>query len=123
MLELMDAAEDVIAVRIAGKITGADLDTVMNRLEETMRRYDKVHVFVEMSAIDAVEIAALPSYTARALPLFGKLSHFGRVAVVADQAWIRIATRVESAILPFISYRVFLPPQRDVALAWVTGQE
>src|SRR3546814_8073513 len=59
------------------------------------------------------------AYTARAMPLFGKLNRFGRVAIVADQAWIRLASRLESAILPFISYRVFEPDQRAEALAWV----
>ncbi len=123
MLELIDTAEDVIALRIEGTISGADLDVVMNRLEDAMLRYDRVHVFVETSAIEAIEIAALPNYIARATPLFAKLGHFGRVAVVADQAWIRIATRIESAVLPFISYRVFAPEQRDVALVWVTGED
>lgn len=122
MLEMIDTANDVIALRMAGKITGSDLDAVMARLESAMDRHNKVHVFVETNAIDAIEIAALPAHVARATPLFGKLSHFGRVAVVADQAWIRIASRIESAILPFISYRVFEPAQRDVALAWVTGE-
>jgi hypothetical protein len=56
------------------------------------------------------------------LPLFGKLGRFGRVAVVADQAWIRAGTRPESALLPNISYRVYLPHERDEALAWVTGK-
>ena len=45
----------------------------------------------------------------------------GRVAVVADQAWIRAATRIESVILPFISYRTFTPDQRQEAFAWVAG--
>lgn len=121
MLELMDAGDDVIAVKLAGKITGTDLDAVMTRLEDVMRQHEKVHVFVETSAIDGIEISALPSYAARAMPLFTKLDRFGRVAVVADQAWIRMATRVESAVLPFISYRVFDPAQRGEALAWVTG--
>ena len=58
---------------------------------------------------------------ARALPLFGKLKSFRRVAVVADQAWIRAGTRIESALLPFISYRVFEPAQRDEALEWVVA--
>jgi hypothetical protein len=122
MLQLIDSAEDVVAARVEGKITGADLDAVMNRLDAALRGSEKVHVFVETSAIDAIEIAALPGYMARAAPLLGKLGRFGRVAVVADQAWIRIATRIESAVLPFISYRVFEPAERDAALAWVTGK-
>lgn len=122
MLELMDAGDDVLAVKVAGKITSADLDAIMARLEDVMRQHEKVHVFVETSGIDGIEISALPSYTARAMPLFTKLNRFGRIAVVADQAWIRMATRIESAILPLISYRVFEPAQRDEALAWVAGK-
>jgi hypothetical protein len=41
--------------------------------------------------------------------------------VVADQAWVRLGTRIESVLLPFISYRVFEPDQRNEALAWVRG--
>ena len=121
MLEMIECADDVIATRISGKITVDDLTTVMDRLDAAMARHDKVHVFVETCGIDGIAIAALPVHIARATPLFAKLSHFGRVAVVADQAWIRAATRIESALLPFISYRVFEPAQRDEALARVTG--
>jgi hypothetical protein len=58
----------------------------------------------------------------RAMPLFGKLDRFGRVAVVADQAWVRVGTRIESALLPNISYRTYMPEERDEALAWVDGR-
>jgi hypothetical protein len=121
MFTLLDSPDDVIAIHVAGHIAGADIDKVMDRLEAMMARHDEVHVFVETHAIDGVEIAGLPAYFKRALPLYGKLSHFGRVAVVADQSWVRIATRVESALLPHISYRTFEPEQRDAAFAWVAG--
>lgn len=121
MLELIAAADDVVALRISGKITGADLDTAMDRLDAAMAVHEKVHVFVETHRIDALEIAALPGYMSRAAPWLDKLSRFGRVAVVADQSWIRITSRVESALLPFVTYRVCEPAQRDEALAWVIG--
>ena len=57
------------------------------------------------------------------MPLFGKLRHFGRVAVVADQAWMRWGTRIESALLPGITYRTFKPEHRAEALTWVTGDD
>lgn len=123
MLSILPAPDDAIAVKVADKITGADLDAIMDRLDQVMSRHDKVHVFVETQGIDGLELSGLPRYAARAMPLFGKLSRFGRVAVVADQAWVRFGTRIESAVLPFIGYRTFLPAQRDEALAWVIGQE
>jgi len=121
MLEFLETAPDVIALRIGGKITGAELDAIMDRLEPMLASGGRTHVFVETQAVTGIAIDGLASYSARALPLLGKLREFGRVAVVADQAWIRFAARIESAVLPHISYRTFTPDQRDEALAWVTG--
>jgi hypothetical protein len=124
MLELIPSPEDVIALKISGAIKGQELDTIMDRLDAIMAGHDKVHVFVETQGINSLELSSLPHYFARAFPLFGKLRNFGRVAVVADQAWIRVGTHIESAMLPFISYRTFEPSERDEALAWVfTGAE
>lgn len=121
MLEELDSVDDVLAFRVSHKITGADLDAVMDRLDALMGTHDKVNVFVETREIDGIELTSLPGYMARALPLFGKLNKFGRVAVVADQAWIRAGSRLESAMVPNIKYRVYEPDERAEALAWVTG--
>lgn len=121
MMEPIDSADDVVAVRLSHKITGDDLDAIMDRLDAAMARPGPVHVFVETHSIEGIELSGLPGYMARALPLFGKLGRFGRVAVVADQAWIRAGTRLESAMLPNIRYRVYMPEERAEALAWVIG--
>lgn len=121
MLEELDSVDDVLAIRVSHKITGADLDAIMDRLDALMAKHDKTHVFVETHAIDGLELTSLPGYIGRALPLFGKLDRFGRVGVVADQGWIRAGTRLESALLPNIKYRVYEPDERAEALAWVTG--
>ena len=122
MLEIIDTEKDVIAIRVSGKIIGSDLDAIMDRLDGAMAAHDKVHVFVETKGIEGVELNGFPSYMRRAMPLFGKLDRFGRVAVVADQAWVRVGTRLESALLPSIRYRVYMPDERDEALAWVLGR-
>ena len=122
MLELLESSDEVIALRMSQKIRGSDLDTIMDRLDEIMAKHEKVHVFVETHSIEGIEISSLPSYMARALPLFRKLDRFGRVAVVADQAWVRVGTRLESALLPNIRYRTYMPEEREEALAWVIGQ-
>lgn len=122
MLEWIDSAENVLAVKVAGKVTGSDLDAIMSRLDHVMARHSRFHVYVETHDIEGLELSGLPGYVTRALPLFGQLHRFDRVAVVADQAWVRAGTRFESAILPSIQYRVFGPEAREAALAWVEGR-
>lgn len=119
MLEFLDTTPNVIALRIGGKIEGADLDAIMDRLEPMLEAEAPTHVFVETCAITGIAIEGLARYSVRAMPLLGKLRKFGRVAVVADQAWIRWGSKIESALLPHISYQTFTPEQRDQALAWV----
>ena len=121
MLEVIDSPADVIAIRVSGKITGEDLERIMDRLDPLIAGDGKVHVFVETQAISGIEVLGLPAYVSRAWPLFGKLDRFGRVAVVADQAWVRAGTRLESAMLPNISYRTYMPEERAEALSWVMG--
>lgn len=122
MIEMIPSGDDVIALRVSGKITGNDLDAIMDRLDAVMASQDKVHLFVETQGIGGIELNGLPAYLNRAMELFGKLAMFGRVAVVADQAWVRAGTRLESALLPSIRYRVYTPNEREEALAWVEGK-
>ena len=121
MHEFIESGDDVLAVKVSHKITGSDLAAVMDRLDHVMGKHDTVHVFVEAHSIDGLEVTSLPSYAALAMPLLGKLNRFGRVAVVADQAWLRFGTRLESMVLPFITYRVYEPEERERALGWVEG--
>ena len=121
MHEFIQTEDNILAATVSDRITGEDLTALMDRLEAILGRHQRIHVLVETRSIHGIEISQLPAYMARAMPLFGQLRRFDRVAVVADQAWVRMGTRVESALLPFISYRTFEPAQREEALAWVTG--
>ena len=119
MHEFIQTADDVIALTISNEVSSADLEAVMARLESRLERHGQVHVFIETRALDGVALSGLGTHLARAMPLLGHLKKFGRVAVVADQAWVRAGTRLESALLPFVTYRVFEPAQREAALGWV----
>lgn len=123
MHHFIDSPDDVLAIKISGTITGEDLNAIMDRTDEALARPGKIHIFVETQGIGGMQLSALPHHFSRALPLFGKLDRFGRVAVVADQAWMRAGSRLESALLPSISYRVVGPEERDEALAWVLDRE
>src|SRR5512138_1933038 len=109
MHSFIDSPDDVLAVKMTGTITGDDLNAIMDRTEAVMAKHDKIHVYCETQGIEGLQLSALPHHMTRAFPMFGKLDRFGRVAVVADQAWMRAGSRLESALLPNISYVVVGP--------------
>src|SRR5690606_25167196 len=68
-------------------------------------------------------LEGMADHLRRAASTLGSLRRFGRIAVVADQRWVRVAARLESALLPYVSYEVFPPDERERAFRWVVGQE
>lgn len=115
--------DDVLAVTYTGHVTGKDLDAALDRLETMLTKPSKISFFIEMRAIEGMELSAMPHHMSRSFPLFGKLDRFERVAVVADQAWMRVLTRLESAMVPHVSYRVYEPEEREEALDWAFGKQ
>ena len=45
-----------------------------------------------------------------------------RIAIISDEAWIRTAARLESALLPRVEYQVYDDDEADAAMAWVVEQ-
>ena len=123
MHKFIKSPDDVLAVTYSGQITGKDLDAALDRMEAMLAKPGKINFFIEMHKIEGLELSAMPHHMSRSFPLFSKFDRFGRVAVVADQTWIRVLTRLESAMLPHVHYRVYEPEEREEALGWALGKE
>jgi SpoIIAA-like len=115
-------SEAVIAVRITGKLSRDEMMGIAERIERALAEREKVHIYAELSDFHGFDWTAMGEYLPRALKMLGQRERFGRIAVVTDLAWIRWATRLESAVLPGLSYETYTMAERDQALAWVEGR-
>jgi hypothetical protein len=122
MLEMLNSAADVIAVRISGSLTEPELAELVERIETSVEARDKTHMFIEVVDFTGFDLGAFARYLPRGAAMLARLGRFGRIAVVSDQPWIRAWTRTESALLPGIGYELYWPDQREEALAWVEGR-
>lgn len=122
MIEMLKSEPGLIAARFAGSLGREETDKLMDQVEASLAAQDKTHLYIEVEGLPMVALEALPSYIPRALALLGKLGRFGRIAVVSDRPWVRLATRIESALLPGVSYETFEPGERAQAMAWVEGK-
>lgn len=122
MIEYLPSREDVIAVRCGGKLRRTELETYMDRLEAALEAREKTHLYAEVVDFDGLEMDGLGNLMKRSAVWFRNLDKVGRVAIVADQSWIRWAANLESALLPHVSYETFESDERERAWAWVQGE-
>jgi hypothetical protein len=122
MMEFLDAPEGVFAVRCGGRLDHAEMEECLVRLRSALDANARTHVFAEVVDIGSVSAESFVTGFKWAPEWLSKLDRFGRVAIVADQSWVRWAAKIESALLPHISYETFESDERERAFAWVAGE-
>lgn len=121
MFEILETAPDIVAFRCADEMSKPDISRIMDLTERALARPGKVHFYAEIAHPKGL-FAAMEGRWVRDLKFLLDIRRFGRVAIVSPDTWIRTVARIESALLPFLAYRVFEPAKRDDALAWVEGR-
>ena len=122
MLTQLNGEKDIIALSVGERIEKDEMELAFRLLDEAFARDGKVHIFVEVLDFQSIAPDALLFDLRHVLHYLARLRQFGRIAIVTDQSWVRIASRIESALLPYVSYEVYPVTQRDRALAWVKGE-
>jgi hypothetical protein len=108
---------------IEGRVTKEDVREAFTRMGELMDSNDKVDMLADVRTGVHIELAALGEEMRHLSQVGRMLSKMDRVALVADQAWIRAAGRIESYVLPRIDYRVFTRAEADAARAFILRQD
>jgi hypothetical protein len=115
--QLPENLDDLIAVRVSGTLTSADVAAFENLLEPVMQRYGSVRLYFEMVDFQGWEPAGFVQHG-----LFD-LTHgrqYGNVAMVGEKKWQDwVATLVDPVKKGKVRY--FDLSQREEALQWLTS--
>lgn len=122
MMEILETEPGVIAVKFSGRMKAEEIDEITILVERSLEAHGRTHLYVEIHDNFRFDLGAMAAYLPRGAAMLTKLDRFGRIAVVSEQRWIRWATKIESAILPGISYETFDLAEHVQALAWVEGK-
>jgi hypothetical protein len=123
MIEQLTVKPGVVALRVQGHIGRQDVAKSFDLLMESIASRPKTSLFIEVANLTGFDTEALADDFKLGRTLLDKLDRFDRVAIVSDQSWVRWASRIESALLPGISYRSYTLKEREQALDWVKGRD
>jgi hypothetical protein len=106
-----------IGEEIDGEAMRAGLDLLFRATEGRRNApmlYRVRHIAVPTAGALAVELGQLPR-------LFGLIGQLDRIAVLADQDWVRRLATVEGALIPGLTIRTFATGDEAAARAWLAG--
>ena len=118
MLEILDSAKHVVAMKLSGSFTADDVAKAYKASEEALSKNDKISFFAEIDSSTSLTWEGVYKDISEGLRRLGRLSRYYRAAVVTDKGWIGALARVEGLVFSSIDVRVFAPDEREKAFAW-----
>jgi hypothetical protein len=85
---------------------------------EPLESFDMLYL---VNGLRVPTLGAIRVELARFGRLWSLLPRLGRVALVADQGWVRAAAKAESAVIPGLAVRTFEPGEEADARQWLAG--
>lgn len=110
-----------VRLTIGGKITEAEMKTGLEEFLSIVEAAVKTDFLYTIESFEFPELQALAVEMGFIPRLFAALPKIGKVAVVADQAWLRTVANIEGMMIPGLTIETFAPEDADKARDWLTA--
>lgn len=121
MIEMLPAPDHVLALRLAGTVTGEEFDRLVGAAEAKLKRHARIGVFMDATGFDDMTAEAVGKDLRYGFSKLREWARFPREAVVTDKPWLRRLIGIADPLIPQVEARSFAPAERVQALAWAAG--
>ncbi len=122
MLRITPLSPRAYEAGVASPITAEEMRACLDRLEAIVDTTPRLDFLTHVRGPTQLGPEMFIEELRHLALLFRLVRALERVAVVADEGWIRAIAKVESHLIFGLDYEVFTPDQLDHARAWVLRQ-
>ena len=118
MIEQMQTPSHVVGMKLAGKISAADVEGIKPVLDKALAEHARIGVVIDVTGFEDASAEAIRADVKYEMGLMGKIGQFARAAFIADKEWLRTVTGFAGSLVPTMALGVFASGEEDKAIAW-----
>ncbi len=111
---------DRLDIEFGGKLNSDDMKAALDTLADKSREIRNGKMLYRIGDFDLPTLGAIGVEISRLPELFKLIGRFDKVAVIADQSWVRAASEIEGALIPGLEIKAFEAGKETDAEAWLT---
>lgn len=119
MITFTDIGPRAVHIRVEGKTAPGDMDRIFADTDTLIARMPHLDVLAEVTGPVEFGLGVIAEELRHGPAMLRLIKALERVALVADQGWMRGIAKVESWLLPGIDYRTFTRAELEAARAFV----
>ncbi len=121
MFNLKRTAANRLDIDIAGKIDRDEMNASLDTFIEQASDIENGRMLYTLGDFELPTAGAVGVELRRLPKLLKTIRRFDRVAVIANEKWVRKASEFEGTLLPGVEIRAFRPGEAADAESWLTG--
>ena len=121
MLNITKERDDFAVLEISGKIDSEEMAIGLDNLIDVTSDMKSGKMLYTIKDFEWPTFSALMVEFGKMPKLFGILSRVSKVAVIADQSWLRSAAEWEGVFIPGMTIKSFEVGQEEEARQWLDG--
>lgn len=118
MITLTPLSSHAVEVIVDGELTDEDVGRTFAELDSFLEGIDKINIYAEVRNVD-FGLAAIFEEFKHFGTMMKLIRSIGRVAIVADEVWIRNAAKLEGMLIPGAHYEVYPLAEATHARDWL----
>ncbi len=116
----IENGNNVVGFKIDGKIETRDIKWLESVVEEQLKLYDKLRVYVELESLDGISFETFLEDLKFA---FRHFNDFEKKAVVCDKKWMNQLADAINPLFPQIEVKCFSKSEQEQALEWIKAEK
>jgi hypothetical protein len=119
MFQVKRTGENRLDVQLSGKLDSDELHLLVDHLMNASTGFTHGRMRYSIHDFDRPSLGALAMELSQVAQLFILIRRFERCAVIADKRWLRIASKIEGALIPGLKIKAFTPDEALDAESWL----
>ena len=110
-------------VTVMGPFHYEDAERLVAFAKERLASGERGNLLIDVTSLADFTFAAISGQMMHIPSMLQFVYSLDRIAFISDEEWLRSAARLESMLLPGVTYQVYDDDEKDAALAWVLEEE
>nr|MDJ0644261.1 STAS/SEC14 domain-containing protein [Erythrobacter sp.] len=123
MIDIEQISENAHRLVVMEEFRQADAERLVEFAKERNAAGGGGNLLADATALTGFSFSAVTVELGHVPSLMKWVYGLDRIAIISDEEWIRTASRLESALLPGVTYEVYDEDEADAARAWILEEQ
>ncbi len=119
MIDIEKISDKAHRIVVMEEFHQADAEKLVDFAKERNAAGGGGNLLVDVTSVAGFTLSAVTVELAHIPSLVKWIYGLDRIAIISDEEWIRTGSRLESALLPGVTYEVYDDDEADAARAWI----